>query len=128
MVWNLTEANEYIKFNAIDNEDFLDSDDDRKQMLLNVSKRTIDRKFKDIEIPNEAYYLFGSALGAIFNDTNKMAQQGVASFGVSGINFTFKDGIGSKNGAPVDLAGFIPDEVYEMLGVSRARTMKWTVL
>jgi hypothetical protein len=83
-VWNLTEANDYIKFNAIDNEDFLDAEDDRKQLLLNVSKRTIDRKFKDIEIPNEAYYLFGAALGAIFNDTNKMAQQGVASFGVSG--------------------------------------------
>jgi hypothetical protein len=128
MAWDLNAATIYIRANTLDNEDFLDADDERKEALLNVSKRTIDRKLSAYEVPNEAYYIFAASLGAIFNDTNRMFQQGIASFAVKGISFTAKDGIGSKNGAPVDLAGFIPKEVYEMAGAPTGRTIKTTVI
>lgn len=91
MVWNLAEATEYITYNAVDNEDYLESDDTKKTRLLNVSDRTLKRIYKDYVIPNEAVYLFAAHLGALFNDTTVFAQRGIASFNVSGISFTFKD-------------------------------------
>ncbi|MDH5159825.1 hypothetical protein [Heyndrickxia oleronia] len=122
MVWDLTEATEYIRLNTLDNEDFLDADDERKIALLNVSKRTLDRKFTGKTIPNEAVYIFAATLGAAFNDTNKLQQQGVAGFSISGISFTFKDW------AKRPIEYLIPEEVFDMVGAQRGRTVKWTVL
>lgn len=125
--WDLFEAADYIRLNTLDNEDFLDADMDRQTAVLNVSQRTIDRKFSDYEIPMEAYYLFASVLAAKFNDTNKLAQQGVSSFAISGISFTF-DGKGGQS-----LESLIPIEVYDIIGAPRSgasgsRVVKWTVL
>lgn len=122
LAWNLTEATEYIRLNTLDNEDFLDADDDRKVAILNVSKRTLDRKFTGKNIPNEAVYIFAAVLGAAFNDTNKLQQQGVASFSIKGIAFTFKDW------AKKDIDSLIPAEVYDIIGVPSGRQVKWTVL
>lgn len=122
MVWDLDEATEYIRFNTLDNEDYLDADETRQNALLNVSKRTLDRKFSGKTIPIEAVYIFAAVLGAAFNDTNKLQQQGVASFSVKGITYTFKDW--AKR--PVD--HLIPEEVYDLVGAQRGRAVKWTVL
>lgn len=121
-MWDLDEATEYIRLNTLDNEDFLDGDDEVKTRTLNVASRTLTRKYSGYTIPNEAVYLFSAVLAAAFNDTNKLAQQGIASFSVRGISFTFKDW--SKKG----LDALIPDEVKDIIGVPSGRTVKWTVM
>lgn len=127
--WNLVEATEYIKYNAIDNEDFLGADDDTKIKLLNVARNVLTRKFKGLVIPEKASYMYAATLGAIYNDTNKLAQQGIASFSISGISFTFKDW------AKKDIEDYITDDVTELISeangnipVSSGRSVKWVTL
>ncbi len=122
MAWNLIEATDYIRLNTLDNEDFLDADDTRKTALLNVSNRELTRKFNGYTIPNEAVYIFAATLASAFNDTNKLQQQGVAGFSISGISFTFKDW------AKKPIESMIPPEVYELVGAPSGRAVKWTVL
>lgn len=122
MAWNIEEIDTYIRLNTLDNEDWFEGDNDRKTALLNVSDRTLRRVFKSIEeIPNEAVYTYANTLASAFNDTMVQAQRGVASFSIRGISFTFKDWMKK------DLKAFIPEEVYDMLGVP-ARSAKWTVI
>lgn len=122
MSWDLVVADDYIQLNTLDNEDWFDSEDTRKLALLNVSKRVLTSKFTEIEeMPDEAIYMFATTLSAIFNDTMKQAQRGVASFSIKGISFSFKDW------AKKDLSEFIPEEVYSILGIPK-RQIKWTVL
>lgn len=127
--WNLVEATDFIKYNAIDNEDFLGADDDTKIKLLNVSSGVLNRKFKGLIIPEKATYLFAATLGAVYNDTNKLAQQGIASFSISGISFTFKDW------AKKDITDYITDDICELISeangnipVSSGRSIKWVTL
>lgn len=122
MDWDLVVATEYITFNTLDNEDFIDADDTRKTALLNVSLRELTRKFTAYTIPNEAVYIFAATLASAFNDVNKMQQQGVAGFSLSGVSFTFKDW--AKKG----IDSYIPPEVYELIGAPSGRAVKWTVL
>ena len=122
MDWNLEEATEYIRFNSLDNEDFLEADDERKIAVLNVALRTLQRKYRGYKIPNEAVYLFAPVLAAAFNDTNRLQQQGIASFSVRGISFTFKDW------AKKDIDQLIPPEVADIIGAPSGRQVKWTVM
>lgn len=122
MAWDLDEATDYIKLNTLDNEDFIDGDEERKNALLNVASRTLTRKYIGYTIPDEAVYLFSAVLAAAFNDTNRMSQQGIASFSVRGISFTFKDW------AKTGLDGLIPDEVADMIGAPSGRRARWTTL
>lgn len=128
MDWNLTEVTEYITYNAVDNEDFLASDDTQKIRFLNVAYRTLSRVYKGYTIPLEATYLFAAVLNANYNDTTVMAQRGIAGFSLDGISFTFKDW------AMKDLSEFISDEVTYMIieanpdfvgGIGR---VKWVTL
>lgn len=119
--WNIEEADAYIVANTLDNEDWLDSDETRKTALLNVSKRTLARKFTKHEISNEAIYIFANVLSYSFNDTMIQAQRGVASFSIRGIAFTFKDWM------KTDMDDLIPDEVYDIIGVPKRRA-KYTIL
>lgn len=127
-MWDLVEATEYVTLNTLDNEDFIDAEDTRKTALLNVASRTLTRKFTDLTIPNKAVYLFSAVLAAAYNDTNKMSQQGVASFSIKGMSFTFKDW------AKTGLDGLITDEVIDLINeengtkLATGRTAKWTVL
>ena len=107
--WNLTEASEYVTYNAVDNEDFLAADETNKLRFLNVAQRTLHAKYRGFTIPVEATYLFACALNANFNDTTVMAQRGIAGFSLSGISFTFKDW------AKKELGELIPAEVAEMI-------------
>lgn len=121
--WNLVEAAEFIRYNTLDNEDFLEADDIRKTALLNVALRTIKRRFAGYTIPNEASYIFAATLAALFNDTNKLAQQGVASFSVGGkVTYTFKDW------AKKDFSDMIPEEVAELIGAKSGRCVSYTIL
>ena len=128
MEWNLTEATDYIILNAIDNEDYLESDETKKTRLLNVADRTLKRIYKDYVIPKDAVYLFAAHLGAIFNDTTVFAQRGIASFNVSGISFTFKDW------AKKELEELVTQEVAEIIVEANpdkdggAGRVKWVTL
>lgn len=128
MVWNLTEADAYIRLNTLDNEDYIDAEAERQTALLNVASTTLTRKYNAYTIPNEAVYIFATVLGAAFNDTNKLAKQGVSSFNVKGISFSF------KNATSKDLASLIPAESVALIGeandvtLSSGRSVKWTVM
>ena len=128
MMWDIEAATEYVRYNTLDNEDFIDGDEERKIALLNVASRTLTRKYSGYTIPNEAVYLFSAVLAGAFNDVNKMAQQGVASFSVKGIAFTFKDW------AKKDLDSFIPADSIDLIGaengvnLSSGRSVKWVTL
>ncbi|WP_232696173.1 hypothetical protein [Brevibacillus daliensis] len=126
-MWDITEATDYVRLNTLDNEDFLDADDERKEATLNVASRTLTRKYNGYKIPNNAVYLFAAVLASAFNDTNKLQQQGVASFSIRGISFTFKDW--AKKG----LEALITEEVVDLIGEENGvdlslRQAKWTVL
>ena len=127
MAWDLTEATDFVLRNTLDNEDFLEAEEIRKEALLNVSKRELDRKFSAYTVPNTAVYIFANTLASAFNDTNKLQQQGVASFSIKGISFTFKDW------AKKDIDALIPTEVYSIVGTENgvnlsSRAVRWTVL
>lgn len=107
--WNLTEAIEYATYHAVDNEDFLASDQTTQVRFLNVAQRTMRRAFKGNVIPIEATYLFACVLNANYNDTTVMAQRGVAGFSVDGISFTFKDW------AKKELDDLITDDIRDLI-------------
>ena len=112
MALTILSADEYISSFVIDNTDWLGSDEAKKQRILNVSNRTLSSKYTDLVIPEEAVYDFAATLAVIFNDTNRMQQQGVAGFSVTGVgSFTFKE-----NAAKASLEEAIPAEVKKLIG------------
>lgn len=128
MTLSIDAANAYISSNVIDIDDWNDADEAKKQRILNVATRTLSRQFPNVTIPDEAVYEFSAVLATVFNDTNKLAQQGVSSYTVSGVaSFSFADP-GAK-----DLYKFIPRIVIDLINdvndekVSLSN-VKWTVL
>jgi hypothetical protein len=121
MALDIYEADMYIDTNVIDSEDWAEADEAKKERILNVASRTLTNRFKNLTVPDDAVYEFCAFLAMAFNDTNKLQQQGVSQFAVSGISFTF-DGKLSK-----DLSVLIPEQVFTMVGdangmvLSRAR-------
>ncbi len=110
MALDIFEATAYIESNVIDIEDWVDADDDKKQRLLNVADKTLQKRYSNYTIPNDAVYDFAAVLAVAFNDTNKLQQQGVAQFAIKGIAFTFKD-IPAK-----ELDAFIPQSTLDIIG------------
>lgn len=108
-------ANEHIDAYVISNEDWHDADDQKKVRLMNSADRTLRKQFKGYEIPDKAIYEFSAYLAIVFNDTNKMQQQGIASFSVTGVgSFTFKENnVSSAIGQ--SLSELIPDSVLELI-------------
>ncbi|KMY40220.1 hypothetical protein AC621_20845 [Bacillus sp. FJAT-27445] len=110
MALSISAADAYISENVIDTEDWTDSDVERKQRLLNVAHRTLEKRFKPYKIPDVAVYEFSAYLASVFNDTYKMQQYGVKQFSIKGIAFTF-DGSLAK-----DLNALIPQSVFDLVG------------
>jgi hypothetical protein len=128
MAVNITDANTYIEANVIDNEDWRDADDAKKQRILNVAQNTLTRRFPDYTIPDEAVYEFAAVLAVVFNDTNRLKQQGIESFTIDGVgSFKFR-------GGPSDIESFIPKTALAIIGdangvqLSGGRRVMWTVL
>ncbi|MEN2464912.1 hypothetical protein [Ornithinibacillus sp. JPR2-1] len=108
-------ADEYIEAHIIDIEDWQESDDSKKQRILNAAETTLKRRFKRYTIPDSAVYYFAAWLAIVFNDTNRYQQQGVAGYAITGVaSFTFKENNVKSSGTP--LASLIPDEVFELIG------------
>lgn len=112
MAITIDDANAYISQYVIDNTDWNEADDDKKQRILNVAFRTLSNEYPDYLIPDEAVYEFAAILATVFNDTNKLRLQGVAGFAVTGVaSFTFKDA-----GSDYSLADFITADIRQMIG------------
>ncbi|GIQ63713.1 hypothetical protein PACILC2_22810 [Paenibacillus cisolokensis] len=129
MAVNIADADAYIAANCIDIEDWTDADDAKKQRILNVADRKLTTKYAQYTIPDAAVYEYANELAIAFNDTNRLQQQGVASFGLTGVaNFTFKDW--AKSGLDAWISDTVLDLISEANGgvpLSR-RSIKWTVL
>lgn len=108
-------ATEHIDAYVISNEDWHDADDDKKVRIMNAAGRTLRKKFRGNTIPDNAIYEFSAFLAIVYNDTNKMQQQGIASFSVTGVgSFTFKEN-NVKNATGQSLSDIIPDSVIELI-------------
>ncbi|WP_188068980.1 hypothetical protein [Brevibacillus brevis] len=131
MAVNITEADAYIAQWVIVTEDWADADEASKTRLLNVASRTLTVKFPKYTIPDAAVYETAAVFATVFNDTNKLAQQGVQAFSLSGVaSFTFRYG-------PKELAELIPETAIDLLGDDPAngelpkpskRRIGWSVL
>ena len=85
MTLSIEDADAYINAYVIDNEDWVEADESKKQRILNVANRTLSTEYPGYTIPDEAVYDYSSTLAVVFNDTNRLQQQGVASFSVTGV-------------------------------------------
>lgn len=87
---DILSADDYINLNVIDIDDWVDADDNKKTRIINVASRVINEVYPGLIIPDEAVFLFCPILAAVFNDTNKLNSQGIASFSITGVgSFTF---------------------------------------
>ncbi|MGG0723763.1 hypothetical protein EXW31_10775 [Bacillus mycoides] len=126
-------ANAHIDAYMISNEDWHDADDAKRIRLMNAAGRTLSTKFKGAKIPENAIYEFSAYLAIVYNDTNRMQQQGIASFSITGVgSFTFKENnVSSANGQP--LSELIPDSVLQLNEAESedlqltGRVISWTV-
>lgn len=112
MAVTIADADIYIRANCLDVEDWIDSDSDRKTRMLNVAARTLTNKFSTLTIPDNAVYEFSNVLSVKFNDTNKLAQNGIKGFSVAGMAFQFGGDI------PTDLSKMIPQPVLDLIGAA----------
>ncbi|MDF9556298.1 hypothetical protein P5757_09585 [Bacillus tropicus] len=126
-------ATAHIDEYVISNEDWHDADEAKKNRLLNAAGRTLANKFKGATIPNNAIYEFSAYLAIVYNDTNRMQQQGIASFSITGVgSFTFKENnVSSVIGQP--LSELIPDSVLKLIEEENEdlnisdRVIGWTI-
>lgn len=131
----IPQANEHIDAFVITNEDWHDAEDAKKVRIMNVAGRTLRNRYgKETIIPEEAIYEFSAYLAIVYNDTNRMQQQGIASFSVTGVgSFTFKENnVSSSVGQPLD--ELIPDSVAKLIDEANGslqnsgRQIGWLVL
>lgn len=128
MAVTIVAADAYIDLNVIDIEDWQSGEDAHKQRILNVGESTLKRQYPDYVIPDEAVYTYAANLAVAFNDTNKLNNQGIAGFSVTGVaSFNFKD-TQKRN-----LVAFIPDEAKDLIGEANGvkltgKQVVWTVI
>ncbi|MFZ7945665.1 hypothetical protein [Neobacillus sp. 19] len=128
MAVNITDADTYIESNVIVIDDWTDSDEAKKQRILNVALTTLNRVYLQYTIPDAAVYEFAAVLAVAFNDTNAQMQNGVKQFSVAGISYTFE-------GGRATLESLIPVVALDLIGKANGVTLgqstkriKWTVL
>lgn len=110
MASNVTDANAYIAEWVVDNEDWTDADDAKKQRMLNVASRTLSTRYPQYTIPDEAVYETAAAFATAFSDTMVQAQRGVQSFSLSGVaSFNFRE-------TPKELAQLLPKAALDLIG------------
>lgn len=129
MALDVSYADDYIEENVIDIEDWQDADDNKKYRILNVASQVLTRKYPTYTIPDNAVYEYCAALAIAFNDTNRMNNQGIAGFSITGVgSFNF------KTTQPRTLEAFIPQVALDLIGAANGgvklgkRTVKWTVI
>lgn len=129
MAVNIFDADSYIESNVIVIDDWTDSDDDKKQRILNVASSTLNRVYPQYMIPDNAVYEYAAVLAVAFNDTNAQRQNGVKSFSVVGIQFTFDGGKESiESMIPATARHLIGEANSVDIGGNGGKRVKWTVL
>jgi hypothetical protein len=115
MNYVIPDADAYINANCIDIEDWTASDTAKKTRMLNVAGSTLTRAYPKYTIPNAAVYEFANVLAIMYNDMLRMQQQGVSTFGLTGVfNVNFKDGTTSM---PYDdMRKKIPQVALDLIG------------
>ncbi|OIN67398.1 hypothetical protein BLD48_05770 [Exiguobacterium sp. KRL4] len=92
-VFDETLADQYVNSYVADPEEWRDTAPEDKQRYFNIAERTLSGKFRGYVIPIDAVHDFAATLATAFSDTNKLRQQGVSNFSLSGaISVGFKDG------------------------------------
>ncbi|MDT3492912.1 hypothetical protein NLU03_00370 [Bacillus toyonensis] len=100
---------------------------------MNSADRTLHNQFKGYNIPYNAICEFSAYLVIVYNDTNKMQRQGIASFSVTGVgSFIFKkNNVSSAIEQP--LSELIPGSVLQLIEAENenlqltGRVIGWTV-
>lgn len=111
MAITIADADAYISAYVIDNTDWVEADDDKKQRILNVASRTLTNEYPDYVIPDDAVYEFAAKLAIVFNDTNRLQTHGIAGFSITGVgSFTF------NATGDFSLSDFITQEVRDIIG------------
>jgi hypothetical protein len=129
MAVNIFDADSYIELNVIVIEDWVDSDEAKKQRLLNVALSTLTRVYSQYTIPDESVYEFAAVLSIAFNDTNVQKQNGVKQFSVAGISYMFDGGRESVESLIPSVAVDIIGKANNVsLGSQGGKRVKWTVL
>jgi hypothetical protein len=129
MAVNIIDADSYIESNVIVIDDWIDSDEAKKQRLLNVALSTLTRVYSQYTIPDEAVYEFAAVLSVAFNDTNVQKQNGVKQFSVAGISYMFDGGRESVESLIPSVAVDIIGKANNVsLGSQGGKRVKWTVL
>jgi len=133
MAATIADADVYIDANVIMAEDWLDADTAQKQRILSTAQRIFAEKFPGYTIPDNAVYEFCAVLAVNFNDTNRLFQQGLAGFSITGVG-SWTD----KQGARKDIYDMIPRTAVELINaepknadlprLGTGRAVKWTVL
>jgi|GEM_PF-5995573 len=132
MAQNVILADHYITANCVDIEDWTEADTAKKQRMLNVAEKNLLRAYPKYTIPDEAVYEFANILTIAFNDTNRMARQGLTGFSVNGVaSFDFKDAY--VTGPDADLRRLIPQAALDIIGAENGvtiskRGVKWVTL
>lgn len=122
MAQNVTLADHYITANCADIEDWTDADTAKKQRMLNVAERTLNRAYAKYTVPEAAVYEFANVLTIAFNDTNRMARQGLTGFSVNDVaSFDFKDAY--VTGPDADLRKLIPQAALDIIGAENGVTI-----
>jgi hypothetical protein len=129
MAVNIIDADSYIESNVIVIDDWIDSDEAKKQRLLNVALSILTRVYSQYTIPDEAVYEFAAVLSVAFNDTNVQKQNGVKQFSVAGISYMFDGGRESVESLIPSVAVDIIGKANNVsLGSQGGKRVKWTVL
>ncbi|WP_406595197.1 hypothetical protein [Bacillus velezensis] len=128
MALSVESANEYINRMTIDNEDWNDYDDAKRQRVLNVAEDVLTRKFRKYVIPDDAVYEFTNVLATAYNDTNRLNKHGIASYSITGVgSFTYKETLRA------DDESLIPKKTIDLIEEANdvklsGRTVKATVM
>ncbi|MEK4547357.1 hypothetical protein NYE64_13820 [Bacillus sp. FSL L8-0173] len=128
MALSVEAANEYINRMTIDNEDWNDYDDAKRQRVLNVAEDVLARKFRKYVIPDDAVYEFTNVLATAYNDTNRLNKHGIASYSITGVgSFTYKETLRA------DDESLIPTKTIDLIEEANdvklsGRTVKATVM
>lgn len=99
----------YVGGFVADPEEYLSLESASKQRYCNIANRTLTSKYGGYVIPVDAVYDFAAVLATAFSDQNKLAQQGVSQFSLSG-----SVGISFRNGKQ-ELADLVPRHVAELI-------------
>lgn len=132
MAITVNDADIYVSANCIDLDEWAGADEAKKQRTLNVASRNLAVAYPKYTIPDAAVYEFTNVLITLFSDATKLAQQGVTSHTLSGVNsISFKDSAVNEVGG--SLRKFIPQSALDLISAENGVTLskrasKWTVM